>query len=327
MPRKRKKSSPENSQPTPSKVCKVKKGSKMADNIANQNMSTPGYNTAPQFSIHQPQMPIPMSYNGSYLMMNPASPIFQSGQLPTTPLSQSPPGNDILASILQKLESMDKKLSQLDKIQTSVSKITVRIDKMEKKFNDVETKVKEMEKSCEFGGNMLDEFGKKQKELDSLLSKMSKFEQEHKARESDMKAEIVDLKSRSMRDNLMFYKIAEEKDEICENKVLDFIETRLKIADAKSDIKIHRAHRVGAYRADRVRPIVAKFAYFPDREKVRRASKELKGTHYGISEQFPKEVMDTRRKLMPILKQARDEGKDAYLVADKLFIDKKRYVA
>jgi len=74
-----------------------------------------------------------------------------------------------------------------------------------------------------------------------------------------------------------------------------------------------------------VRPIVAKFAYYPDKERVRRESKELKGTPFGISEQYPQEVMEARRRLVPIMKKARSEGKEAYLRIDKLYINKQVY--
>ena len=40
----------------------------------------------------------------------------------------------------------------------------------------------------------------------------------------------------------------------------------------------------------RPRLSVAKFTYFKDRERVRKSAKRLKGTNYGIKEQFPEEV-------------------------------------
>lgn len=52
---------------------------------------------------------------------------------------------------------------------------------------------------------------------------------------------------------------------------------------------------------------------------------KLRGKPYGISQQFPKEIMETRRKLIPIMKAARDSGKEAYMVVDKLYIDKQLY--
>ena len=38
------------------------------------------------------------------------------------------------------------------------------------------------------------------------------------------------------------------------------------------------------------RVIVAKFTYFKDRERVRKLAKRLKGTNFGVQEQFPEEI-------------------------------------
>jgi hypothetical protein len=118
---------------------------------------------------------------------------------------------------------------------------------------------------------------------------MKKSEYMQKSSEDDQKAEI---KCRGIRDNLIFYSLCEEKDETCEDKILSFLEDKLKTNDAKSNIKLHRAHRIGKYSHQKIRPIVAKYAYFPDREKVRKSSKQLNRTPFGISEQFPREIID-----------------------------------
>ena len=81
----------------------------------------------------------------------------------------------------------------------------------------------------------------------------------------------MDIQCRSMRDNLIFYRIPEQKDETdddCARKILSFIEGHLEIENASRDIKLHRAHRMGKFNNSKVRPIVAKFAFYPDREKV-----------------------------------------------------------
>jgi hypothetical protein len=46
----------------------------------------------------------------------------------------------------------------------------------------------------------------------------------------------------------------------------------------------------------------------------------LKNTPFGIHQQFPKPIEDKRRKLYPVLKDAKRQGKHAVLVRDKLFI-------
>ena len=125
-----------------------------------------------------------------------------------------------------------------------------------------------------------------------------------------------------------FYKIAEERNETDDDfveKVLDLIEKDLEITNAKDEMKLHRAHRIGRFNPAKILPIVAKFAYSPDHEKVRKNANKLRGKDQGISQQFPKEIMDTRKKLVPIMKAARDDGKDAYISVDKLYIDKELY--
>ena len=131
-----------------------------------------------------------------------------------------------------------------------------------------------------------------------------------------------------MRDNLIFYKVPEavgETDAHCVQKVLDLIENDLEIENANRDIKLHRAHRMGKFDPSKIRPIVAKFAYYPDRENVRKNAGKLRGKAIGISQQFPREIMEKRRKLVPVMKEAHENGKDTYIAVDKLYIDKRLY--
>jgi hypothetical protein len=68
---------------------------------------------------------------------------------------------------------------------------------------------------------------------------------------------------------------------------------------------------------------VAKFTYVKEREKVRRASPVLKKRSFYINEQFPKDVGDRRKSLLPKLREARATNKKAWLSYDKLFVDGK----
>jgi hypothetical protein len=51
----------------------------------------------------------------------------------------------------------------------------------------------------------------------------------------------------------------------------------------------------------------------------------LKNTPFRIHQQFPKPIEDKRRKLYPVLKDAKRQGKHAVLVRDKLFINGSQY--
>ena len=103
---------------------------------------------------------------------------------------------------------------------------------------------------------------------------------------------------------------------------------KLKLAQEQIEsMKIERAHRMGnqfnVARNTGPRKIVCKFSLFKDREAVRRKSYELKGSNYFIHEQFPPDVAEKRRKLVPMLKQANRDKKNAWISYDTLFVDGK----
>ena len=234
----------------------------------------------------------------------------------------------VMSLVLQRLDNMDKKLGQLGEIQISLNKITVKVDDIEGKVNQLETKVRQIENSRDFDSSSVEQINNKQSEIDSLMKRMQKIADDQVEKDNTYKSQILDMQCRSMRDNLLFYRIPEENketDEACVSKVLGLIEDVMGFENARNDMKLHRAHRIGKYNATKVRPIVAKFAYFPDRERVRMNAGKLKGTNYAISQQFPKEIMDKRKELVPIMKQARSDGKEAYMVLDKLYINKVLY--
>ncbi|CAC5392434.1 unnamed protein product [Mytilus coruscus] len=60
-------------------------------------------------------------------------------------------------------------------------------------------------------------------------------------------------------------------------------------------------------------------------EFVRKAAKELRETHFGISEQFPKEVNDKRKELWPHFQETRRQRKKAFFKRDRLFIEGVEY--
>jgi hypothetical protein len=45
-----------------------------------------------------------------------------------------------------------------------------------------------------------------------------------------------------------------------------------------------------------------------------------------IYTQFPQEIGNRRRELVPIMKDFRDNGHRAYIDVDKLYVDGKRYI-
>lgn len=68
------------------------------------------------------------------------------------------------------------------------------------------------------------------------------------------------------------------------------------------DINFDRVHRLGKYKRYQKypRPIIAKFERFKDKEHVRTAApKALFGKNYGVREQFPPEIEEKRKNVIP----------------------------
>jgi len=238
----------------------------------------------------------------------------------------APPGivnNDLKALLIKRLDSMDCKLAMLDSIQTTVNSLNCRLQTMEQTINDLQIKVRDLEKSREFDTQTMSDINNTHKYVENFMKTHKQNGQEHSDIVNELKNEIQDLKCRSMRDNLLFHNLPEEKEENCEQKVLKFIKEKLNIEER--EVRLQRAHRIGPFNPSKTRPIVAKFSDYPVRENVRRAARKLKGTNFGISEQYPKEVVEKRRQLVPIMLQARKDGKEAYLNVDKLYINKQLY--
>ncbi|XP_060553617.1 uncharacterized protein LOC132714718 [Ruditapes philippinarum] len=74
-------------------------------------------------------------------------------------------------------------------------------------------------------------------------------------------------------------------------------------------------------RSGNPRKIVAKFAFYKDREMVRRLRTKLNDTQFYLHEQFPPEIVARRKSLLPKLKNAKKQGRQAWLAYDTLFID------
>ncbi|VDI41711.1 Hypothetical predicted protein [Mytilus galloprovincialis] len=168
------------------------------------------------------------------------------------------------------------------------------------------------------------------KGLGGLHSKLQEIETQNITLTDEnykLQEKIIDQQKRSMRDNLIFKGIYDDHDptENTEETVKNFIKTELGLES--KDINFHVVHRLRPRQDRGPRNILAKFERRKDRNRVLEAAKkELKQKpQYYVHEQFPVEIIERRRELIPILKDAREKGHEAVLVEDKLFINKRRF--
>ena len=139
--------------------------------------------------------------------------------------------------------------------------------------------------------------------------------------------EIVDMKTRSMRDNLIVktqgetYKAIRNED--TGEKFKSFLKDELKIADTQN-IKITRAHRMGRGNETNNAMMIAKLPYAQDQKKVFDNIAALKGTKHVITKQYPSEVEERRQFAWKAFKQAKASGHKAHFDhSGRLYIENK----
>lgn len=207
------------------------------------------------------------------------------------------------------MKAMMKKLEKLDSIDTRVKTVESDLKSVKESIEFAHAEIRELKKDNET----------RKKTDETTKERIEKLEKENEI----LNKSVNDLKSRSMRDNLLFYNIPESKDEDTTNIIHKLLEEKLHLEDASKKIKIDRSHRLGRQKqgAEKPRPIIAKFNFYQDRENIRLNAKKLRGSNIAIGEQFPDEIVKIRRELYPELKKAREAGKKAKLVRDKLIIE------
>ena len=179
-------------------------------------------------------------------------------------------------------------------------------------------------------------FDKIEHKLESVASKMentieeqTKMKAENKKltkQVKDLEDKVSYLEGQSKRNNLLFHGVPERKDETweeCEVAVRKILEEKLGMEEAwsESDIEIERAHRVGKFTKDKIRPIVVKFANFKHRSLVFKNKSKLQKSNYRIQEQFSDKITQERRSFQPLIEKAIGEEKRFYVRYNKLIVD------
>ncbi|KAK3102079.1 hypothetical protein FSP39_008584 [Pinctada imbricata] len=223
-----------------------------------------------------------------------------------------------------KLNEVTKKLASIDILEKRVNSLDTKIAKFDGDIRQLQAEVAECVKQSK---NAVDSVCERTEfvefELKNMSDRIKHLEDQNKA----MKFDIIDMKARSMRDNLLFSGIAEtpgETPNTTESILRKFLVDNLHMDTGQvNDIKFDRVHRLNGSTSPRV--IIAKFGDYKQREMVRHLSKELRGTRFYINEHFPAEVNDQRRELIQVMKEERRKGKTCRLVYNKLYIDNLLY--
>ena len=134
--------------------------------------------------------------------------------MPQNPAQGIPLGSpDVLNKIFTRLECIDSKLVRLDAIEKSVTDISTKVKSMDEKVMALENKIGNIEQSRDFDSRSVDEMRGRHNEIDKMLKEVRKSQKALSDGENKVKEQLVDLKCREMRDNLLFYNVDEERGE------------------------------------------------------------------------------------------------------------------
>ena len=233
-----------------------------------------------------------------------------------------PTNRDIMNCLLNicgRIEVVEKKLCVIEQLEK-------KIDNFERELKGIRVTMQEQTKHVDERISNVEE---KVDAADmSTVLITSRVEIIEKERES-LKEEIAYLKSQTMRNNLIFTGISEigenESPHQTEEKLRCHLVDVMKLCEEfAQSFKLERVHMSPSEPIrGKIRSIVAKFTFFKDRETVRKQWKELNGTNFNVFEQFPPEVVNKRRKLVPRMKEARRQCKRSWIVYDTLYVDGK----
>lgn len=203
---------------------------------------------------------------------------------------------------------------------------------LQEEVRSLQTTVRELTNSLEFTQRDVDELKNKVKHHETEDSRKEEVIKKLKEDLQASKQHIQDLEERcnyqedySRRNNLQIIGIDEQPEETWEQtavKVSKLLEDKFELPN----IELERAHRVGRRDDTRFRPIIARFSRFCDREAVMRNVSKLRGTNIFVNEDLCPASQAIRKAQIPMMKQARRDGKVAFFRHTKLIIKEKTRV-
>ena len=135
----------------------------------------------------------------------------------------------------------------------------------------------------------------------------------------------TDLENRSRRNNIRIDGIHEDSPseswDVTEQKVKEVLMEKLQLDFTPN---VERAHRVFSRKSNynKLKPktVICNLSSWKEKDFIVRQARKLKPRGLFINEDFADETIKRRKELLPKLKAAREQGKMAYFVVDKLVI-------
>lgn len=195
------------------------------------------------------------------------------------------------ATFQAKLDALYKVIDQKDAV---IGRLNIEIGELKQGYNFLSKETTEIKKS------VVDN-------AEAIKCRVDQTDEKIK----DVKMKTVDLEDRSRRCNLVFFNFPEQSrfaTEDCEETVENLL-ISLGIFSPDVEIWIDRAHRLGRRRPEhdtKPRPIIVKFSYYKQKEKILQCGAKFRNTHINMSEDFSKETLLVHNQLRKLGKDAKE---------------------
>lgn len=164
-----------------------------------------------------------------------------------------------------------------------------------------------------------------QSELNTHSSQISSLQQENTELKQAFITQAKQFDSQRRRKNLIIHGLEHTLNEdyaSLQNSIINLLCEQLGVDFSINDINF--ARRIGKRASDHVSPILLSLTSQRKKLDILNASHKLKGSEVSIANDYSKEVLATRKSLLPLVKALKEKGILAQLRDDEIFIDKKR---
>ena len=191
------------------------------------------------------------------------------------------------------------------------------------RYDKLHSEISDLKHSLEYSQRQIEEMGTKQAGLAESNIVTDNEINAVKKDLNDLSDKADYLENQSRRNNVLFGGIPEspqESWEDTEKKVASVLRENMGFTEIPH---IERAHRIGKA-SEMPRSIVAKLTHYKDRDTILRSGRNLKGSNIYVRDDVSERVQKRRKDQMEKLKEAKNQGKIAYFILDRLVVKDRR---
>lgn len=293
-------------------------------NPSQAGLQTPDVQSnAPPIQIRHSTPVLENSYHNNF----PPPAVTHGNILPPPPIAITPVNMQTLfaniALINDRLEKFDNilsdKLPKLDVLDT----MNKKLDNFERTINNMKDEINKIKNKQQQQEKTISQEEMHHHNIEDRVRQMERHNQHLETENKNLKEDFLRLKTHSMKYNLIFGGIEQTQEyENTKEVLVNFMRTELGIHDA-ININFQNVHRLSRRNDGKPRNIIARFANYSDHERIlKEVPKALKNkVQFSVNQQYPTEIGDRRRALIPDLKYLQRQGVRAKLVYDQIYVN------